>query len=561
MKRLTDAKLKAVKQLITVAKAERTYKTIFGIVHPKDGLLYSLEHNGAEWVKCEHIPDVYISAKMEIALTSNKRFVVIIGGRGSSKSLTQASIDVVLVRDLGYKIYELREFQNSLEDSVHSLLQSEIERLALGGFTSQNNIIFHESGGEFKFKGLARNPASIKSAANFNRFVVEEAATLSEESIKHLTPTARNKAKAGLPSKFAAEQIEEVEEDALRNVQIVFLANPASSADPFSQRFIVPFQEHLERDGFYEDELHTIIQMNYYDNPWFEDSGLEAERRYDEETLPYASYKHIWLGGFNDHVDNALIPAEWFNAAIDAHKKLNFVARGAIVASHDPSDQGEDPKGYALRQGSVVREVKEILHRDAYQGCGDALGFCHADNADYFIWDGDGLGATLRNHITNLSAGKKTVLQMFRGSESPDNPDAVYSFDGKGVAIRNPKTNKDTFKNKRAQYYWAMRDRFYATYRAVVHGEYIDPDLMISLCSDGIENMDKLRSEVCRVPLKNNNQGYIQIMSKIEMKAIKIPSPNMADALMMSFANQAVIVQNVRTNIVMPRPLQSMGRR
>jgi phage terminase large subunit len=557
MKRLTDAKLKSLEQQVVIKTAERTYKTVFGIVDPKDGLLYSLEHDGAEWIKSDHVPDVYISAKMEKALTSKKRFVVIVGGRGSSKSLTQASIDVVLAKDLGYKIYELREFQNSLEDSVHSLLQSEIERLGFSGFTSQNNIIFHESGGEFKFKGLARNPASIKSAANFNRFVVEEAATLSEDSIKHLTPTARNKAKAGLPSKFATEQLEESEEDALKNVQIVFLANPASSADPFSQRFIVPFLEHLERDGFYEDDLHTIIMVNYYDNPWFEDSGLEAERKYDEENLPYASYKHIWLGGFNDHVDNALIPAEWFNAAIDAHKKLNFAPRGAIVAAHDPSDQGDDAKGYALRQGSVVREVKEILHKDAYDGCADALGYCFADNADYFVWDGDGLGATLRNHITNLSAGKKTILQMFKGSEQADNPDAIYSFDNKGVQVRNAKTNKD----KRAQYYWSLRDRFYATYRAVVHGEYTDPDMMISLCSEGVENMDKLRSEVCRVPLKNNNNGYIQIMSKIEMKAIKIPSPNMADALMMSFANQAVMVQNMNMPKYIPRPLQTMGRR
>lgn len=535
------------------------HKTVFGIVHPTDGLLYSLEHNGYEWDKSIHKPDVYIPLKMERALTSNKRFIVVIGGRGSSKSLTEASIDVVLAKDLGFKIYELREFQNSLDDSVHALLQSEIKRLKFDGFTSQNNVIFHENGGEFKFKGLARNPASIKSAANFDRFVVEEAATLSKESIEYLTPTARNKAKAGLPSKFAVSDGADDEEDELRNVQIIFLANPQSSADPFSQKFIVPFLEHIERDGFYEDDLHTIIQVNYYDNPWFEDSGLEAERKYDEENLPYASYKHIWLGGFNDHVDNALIPAEWFNAAVDAHAKLNFKAQGAIVTSHDPSDLGSDAKGLAIRQGSVVTLIKEILHGDAYQGCEVALNEAHNANSDYFVWDADGLGATLRNHIANLSVGKKTILQQFKGSEGVDNPDAVYSFENKGVSIRNPKTNKDTFKNKRSQYYWNLRDRFYKTYRAVVHGEYCDPDHMISLCSSGIDNIDKLRSEVCRIPLKDNNNGYIQIMSKLDMKAIKIPSPNMADALMMAFANQSVMVQN-KSNVFIPRPLPRMGR-
>jgi phage terminase large subunit len=136
----------------------------------------------------------------------------------------------------------------------------------------------------------------------------------------------------------------------------------------------------------------------------------------------------------------------------------------------------------------------------------------------------------------------------------------MYSFDNKGVPIRNPKTNKETFKNKRAQYYWALRDRFYNTYRAVVRGEYVDPDTMISLDSSGIDNIDALRSEVCRVPIKANNNGYIQIMSKIEMKSIKIPSPGMADSLMMLFANAAIIVQN-RQSVYIPKPIPRMGRR
>tara|TARA_R110000744_G_C18899575_1_gene509065 strand:- start:186 stop:482 length:297 start_codon:yes stop_codon:yes gene_type:complete len=81
-----------------------------------------------------------------------------------------------------------------------------------------------------------------------------------------------------------------------------------------------------------------------------------------------------------------------------------------------------------------------------------------------------------------------------------------------------------------------LRDRFYATYRAVVKGEYIDPETMISLSSN-ISNMEQLRAEVCRIPRKHNGNGMIQIMTKQEMwTKHKIPSPNMADALMMSMA-------------------------
>lgn len=565
MKRLTAAKLDAIEAKAKAAAptSSRIYNTVFGIVCPQKGHLYNLMFTNGDWVRTDVVKaDVYIAAKLECVLKSRKRFIVVVGGRGSGKSVQVLDIAMAGVKDLGDKVYCLREFQNSLEDSVHSLITTEYGRLGFEGFSTQNNIIFHESGGEFKFKGLARNPASIKSAAGFRRFLVEEAQTISKESLEQLTPTARNKARAGLPLKFLVDTEEQENEHIsdINQVQLIFIANPASSADPFSQRFIVPFKHELERHGFYEDELHLIVQMNHSDNPWFEESGLEAERQYDFDNLPAASYRHIWEGDFNDHVDNALIPSEWFNAAIDAHIKLGFKPQGAKVAGHDPSDQGDDAKGFAMRQGSVVTCVKEITNADAYQGCDVALGWAFAEQADYFIWDADGLGATLRQHISNISSGKRCALQMFRGSESVDNPDVLYSFDNKGVPIRNPAKNEDVFRNKRAQYYWALRDRFYNTYRAVTRGEYIDPDQMISIDSSGVENIDALRSEVCRIPIKQNNNGYIQVMSKIEMRALKIPSPNMADALMMTFANTSVIVQN-RQNVYIPKPMARMGRR
>ena len=41
----------------------------------------------------------------------------------------------------GIKTACFREFQNSIDDSVHALLKSEIERLNLQGFEVQNNQI------------------------------------------------------------------------------------------------------------------------------------------------------------------------------------------------------------------------------------------------------------------------------------------------------------------------------------------------------------------------------------------------------------------------------------
>ena len=63
----------------------------------------------------------------------------------------------------------------------------------------------------------------------------------------------------------------------------------------------------------------------------------------------------------------------------------------------------------------------------------------------------------------------------------------------------------------------------------------MNPEEMISLSSE-IAVLDQLRAEVCRIPLKRNNAGKIQILSKAEMAKppYRLPSPNMGDALMMS---------------------------
>ncbi|MCP3909305.1 MAG: PBSX family phage terminase large subunit, partial [Oceanicoccus sp.] len=91
----------------------------------------------------------------------------------------------------------------------------------------------------------------------------------------------------------------------------------------------------------------------------------------------------------------------------------------------------------------------------------------------------------------------------------------------------------DTFYNKRAQYYMKLAQRFYNTYLAVVKGQYIDPETIISISSE-IPLLDKLRSEVCRIPRKPNGNGKIQLMSKKEMKdKHDIDSPGMADCLAM----------------------------
>ncbi len=457
------------------------------------------------------MPRIQIPSKFRPVLSTTKRFVVLIGGRGSAKSESVGRLLIMKAQTECADILCGREFQSSIDDSVHKLLKTLIDKLKVEGFSCMEHKIDCLTGGGFRFKGFARNSSAVKSAQGFKYSWIEEAQTLSKESIQDLTPTIR-----------------------AEDSQLYFTANPKSSADPFSKRFIVPYLKELTRDGYYEDDMHLIIVMNWRDNPWH--GELEPERQWDLENLPRAEYDHIWEGAFNDHVENALIPAEWFDASIDAHLKLGFKPKGVKVVSHDPSDKGPDDKGLCLRHGSIILDVQERSGLDVNEGADWAIDQAIDEQVDVYIWDCDGLGASLRRQTLKAIKGKKIEHVEFRGGKGVDNPKQIYQRVG-GVTTKKAKTNEETFKNRRAQYYWSLRDRFYNAYQAVEKGVYIDPDEMISLSSD-ISNMSALRAEVCRIPRKPNGTGLIQIMSKEEMARQKppIPSPNMADSLMMSEA-------------------------
>ena len=272
---------------------------------------------------------------------------------------------------------------------------------------------------------------------------------------------------------------------------------------------------------------------------WFEASGLEDERRDDEVKLSQAQYDHKWLGAYLDEVDDAIIRPEWFDAAVDAHKiphlQKVFTPAGAKIAAHDPSDAGADAKGYSLRHGSVFLKILEKKAGEIDEGCDWATRMAIEDGADWFVWDGDGMGGGLKRQVSQAFFGKPIEWHMFRGSlagKAQDNAGRIYMRvdDNKD---KGPQTYAQTFKNNRAQYAIRMADRLYNTYRCVVRGEYVDPDEMVSFDSDGIENLDFVRSEFCRVPRVRNPNGLEQIMSKDDMKRLKIQSPNMFDSAMM----------------------------
>lgn len=472
--------------------------------------------------------DIRIPDKVLRILTTPKRIKILVGGRGSGKSISVTDL-VVMKADQGARICCSREFQNTIDDSVHETIKQEIDRLGVEGFSSTNTNITSATGGEIFYKGLARNISSLQSLGAVDILWVEEAQTVSKKSLRVLTPSIRSGASedGDMP-------------------EIWMTMNRFSRGDAVAEKYLARAEDELSRCGYYEDELCMIIQVNYTDNPWFPPE-LELERLDDLENLTADEYRHIWEGDYMESVENAIIKKEWFDAAIDAHIKLGIEPTGATIATHDPADGG-DTYGYACRKGILYTDVDELVAANGNDACDEATSRAIAANADLFVYDADGMGALLRNQIADSFKGIKCDIRPYKGSNAVDDPKQPYGGVHSTGPKDKPKSNEQTFKNKRAQFGIKLADRFYNTYLAVVKGKYIDPDTLISLSSD-IKLIDKLRSEVCRIPTVPNGVGKIQLMSKEKLKTTyDMDSPGMYDCLTMGEELPQMKIERVKLN-------------
>lgn len=480
--------------------------------------------------------------------TKPKRIKIIVGGRGSTKSTGIA--DYVAARLTNGELWCCaRENQNSIEESVHRTILDEISRLEIPHFEDTKTSITHTAtGGRTFYRGLARNITSLKSTlSGVDGLWIEEGEDISDNTLRVLTASVRLNAKDS-QRLIAGEDV--------KMPEIIITMNRGARTGAVATKWLERAEKELQRCGYYEDDLIMVVEMNYTDMPrsWFMASGLEQERLDDKEKLTDAAYNHKWHGAYLDEVENSIIKAEWFDACIDAHKleKFNgmFKPTGAIVAAFDPFDGGNDSAGLVTRHGSIILSVREKTTGQIDECCDWATGHAIKDGADLFVWDGDGMGTGLKRQVSDNFSGKHTAYQMFRGSLSgsaQDNADQVY-IELEDRKDKQPTTYSQVFKNNRAQYYTSMANKMFNTYKCVVKGEYIDPDDMISIDSDGVENLKLFRSEMCRIPLKDTGNGLVQIMSKKEMKSLGIESPNLSDSAMMCLVTPPQVIKAIKLN-------------
>lgn len=424
---------------------------------------------------------------------------VLYGGRFSSKSWDAAGFSIFLADNYKLRILCARQFQNKIEESVYSLLKVQIERFGLKDrFRILNNKIENiHTGSEFLFYGLWRNIDEIKSLEGVDICWLEEAHNVTQEQWEILEPTIRKE--------FS---------------QFWIIFNPKLTTDFVYRRFVT------------NPPPNTVVRkINYPDNPFLSNTALAvaaAAKEEDEE-----NYNHIYLGQPREDDDDVIIKRSWVMAAIDAHKQLGFEPQGERKVGFDVADDGNDKCANVEAYGSVILDAEEWKagEDEILLSCTKTYDRAMQSQA-HIVYDSIGVGATAGAKFAELNENRNLFLKYskFNAAHAVWQPKSMYN--------RTQVTNQDMFANLKAQCWWLLADRFRNTYNAIKRNQKFEVSELISLSSD-CPHLEKIIDELVAPKQQRTPDGKFKVESKDDMRKRGVPSPNLADALVMSQAPSA----------------------
>ena len=281
---------------------------------------------------------------------------------------------------------------------------------------------------------------------------------------------------------------------------------------------------------------HRVFTFHWRSDPRKDDAWYEKTK--EKLNNPVLVAQEIDLD-YSASALGVLIPSDWVQAAVDAHKKLGIDVTGKDLAALDIADEGIDLNAYASRRGVVLRRATAWSGEgsDIFKTVQKAFVLADQDGVAEWDFDEDGLGSGARGDARVINEQRQAgglhqhSVQGFRGSGKVIEPTKVFIKADKG---RGARTNDDMFMNRKAQGWWMLRLRFQATYRAVIENMPFDPSDIISFDSDTIDPGDlaKLMQELSQPTYDTNTIGKIVI----DKAPDGTRSPNYADAVMILYA-------------------------
>lgn len=206
-------------------------------------------------------------------------------------------------------------------------------------------------------------------------------------------------------------------------------------------------------------------------------------------------------GMFPSSEDNQLISRELVDLALDRRLEYGSYKHAPVIIGVDPAWTGGDMLAIVMRQGLYSKVLAEIPKNDNDLAVGRKIAQLQDSLSASAVFIDIGYGTGI------YSAGKDMGRDNWRLVSFAERPDGAE------------------YANKRAEMWGEMKKW---------------------LQDGGALNNEKLAEELTRPECFINRRGRQQLESKDDMKKRGLPSPNLADALALTFAFPVKVNSNLR---------------
>jgi phage terminase large subunit len=294
------------------------------------------------------------------------------------------------------------------------------------------------------------------------------------------------------------------------DVRVLEVGNPTSASGPFYDAF------SRDREGW------NLITISAFDTPNLKGLTIESllelsDEELDNNPMPYLTTRrwvkekyHEWglghplwdsrvLGNFPAQSEDALLSLTWLEQAkIREHP----VDEGVLYGGLDVAGPGEDETVLAIRCGPKLIHLESWTESDPRGKVLAALepfkGRIRGLNVD-----STGIGYGMARHIADSKYKVRDV--------------------NVGVAARHP----EKYANLKAELYWGLRMRFQS-------GD-------ISGCFS-----ERAIGQLAGIRYEHNARGQVVIESKDDLRKRGVKSPDLAEAVMLAFAEVPLAEPRIR---------------
>ena len=280
-----------------------------------------------------------------------------------------------------------------------------------------------------------------------------------------------------------------------RGSRMLAVGNPAAPSGPFFSACSSPEWRHIRVSC--EEAAREAARLGL--------SRLVSAEWIDERRRSWGGDSPVFrarvLGEFPTTVESGLVPAEWVAAALARRPQGDAEASSddRPVMGGDVARFGDYLTAIVLRRGARVAEAQTFAGIDTMEVAGQIVRAARAWGVDWHDV-----------HVDETGVGAGVVDRL---------REQGHYVSGHNFAASA--ANGAEFENLRAEIYWRLRTA-------------LSPSATEALAIE--HRLDGLARQLLWIRYRVNSSGRIQIESKDRIRAVEGSSPDLADALALTFA-------------------------